>query len=533
MSVGAEPVPTDGKTFMKKLFTALTAIILLLTATSCGGRNGFAPQEITERPRKAPLTSFVEAVPPDDMSAISVSALATHAYTDPTPDMLGGADMTEYFLTMAINESESCRLSIYSETALDGVRLVPFFNGDETVKSNIFILDTSLGDALVPYDGTELSLPEKTVTSFILEFTSGALNIPGDYQYALRLLDKEEKVLTQFVITVRIFDIRIPDKRSFQTSLIAGREEVSSLLGGECSEEEYLAYYELLIKHGLSPSELPYDILDPRVDEYLSRHSVTSFRLPAEADGELLLSYYKKLRPYSKWLSKAYFMPMYEPDSIEDIAAFNEGSRSLQLLYPGVKITSPISKDIELSNGWDQINEMTGYSTLWCPRLAMWDGLAYEGHTYEHSLTFKDRMLKMQYDRGYPVWTYLGSEKTAGYAELSLGCELLPVRTLVWQLYMRGIGGFLHMPEGDGGTKDLLVYAGDDGFYASLRLKMLRDTFEDYELLLLVSQNLGSAYLSEKATAFDGRLSDISVSDEAFYTLRNELSATLEEKMIG
>ena len=558
---------------MKKSLVILIALCALLSFTSCaGGNGGFSSGG---GGGKGPeIGDDYEFTAPDTnpKSDIDVSAWATYPFVKIAANgAVPDAPSTSYRVYMTRGETEGCQIAFRPQSDTSALTLKCVYKEESSIEYKIYVFDTNyningqlLPDPAKAYtEGAPFDVKSGKTLPFLVEFTSLRTEKAGFYPFVFELRDSSDKTVAQYTLIVRVWDISLPEKRTYSSSVVISEKNISLYYFGEekeMSDEVYVRYYNMLLEHNMSAQWLPYDILDPRADEYMSDPRVTSFRVPHDVSDEKLLEYYKKLKVNTKWLHKAYFMPLGEPDTVEEIEQFAEMSMHLQQLCPGIKVTAPIYKDIQIDPiGWDQINAMKGYCTLWCPKLCLWDDeMSYGDHDYEHSMTFEERMRKMM-SEGYGVWTYISHTPSAPYTAMFVNHSGLSQRVLFWQQFQRGICGFIYWSSnawttpfitvnpwenvhtglydddgkpvfGDG----ILFYPGeniDDVPTVSHRMKIMRDGIDDMELLMLAAKTLGNRWINERVNSISSSLTSIDADEEAFNKIRIEIGNALEKAL--
>ena len=130
-------------------------------------------------------------------------------------------------------------------------------------------------------------------------------------------------------------------------------------------------------------------------------------------------------------------------------------------------------------------------------------------------------------------------------------------RAVFWQTYQHNIDGFLYWSPAhwvksesykgdvwkDGGEDyehwgdGILLYPGCSTKFAyefrriaplpSIRLKIVRDGIEDYELLKMAEEKFGRAWVDERINKVTPSLTEISVDDEGFDAIRREIGNAL------
>ena len=553
---------------MKRSLLILLTLVMLLSFTACvktpkapvlGGNKEELPDE------------NYEFTPPSEnpISDVTGAAWVTHSFDKIAANGAVPASLsTEYRVYMTRGETEGCQIAFRTDSNNE-LTLKCTYKEENSFDYEIFILDVNydikgelLPDPAVPYaEGASFTVQAGNTLPFIIEFETLRDTKAGYYPFVFELRDGEDKTVAQYTLIVRVWAITLPEKRTYQTSVVISEKDIATYYfgsGTEVDDEVYVNYCDMLLEHNMSPQTLPYDVLDPRADAYMSDPRVTSFKLPHNVSDETLKAYYNKLKTNPKWLNKAYFLPFGECDTIEEIVRFCEISLHLQEICPGIKITSPLSVDIQVDVLWDQINAMKGYCTLWCPKLCLWDDeVSYGNHDYVHSMTFEARMRKMMKE-GYGVWTYFSYTPSTPYTGFFVNHSGLHQRLLFWQQYQRGIHGIIYWSTtawnifyqvdpwetvftglydnnndpvyGDG----ILFYPGKnitDTPTVSQRMKIMRDGIDDIELLILAGKTLGSKWINDRVNSLSSALTSIEADEEAFTKIRIEIGNALEKAL--
>ena len=521
---------------MKKLISLFLASMMLLPLlVSCGGKKA---------PTAAPETNTPETdAPPSDGN---IQGWLGHGFDKIRVDQKMPKDAKDtYTVYLAKNESEGVHIGLRVENEKEKNLRFKVISGDnENIGIKIFEVRESITlgrkiytDGMAPFgEGVRFSLePGQTMVLFA-DFTTTKDTPAGDYLYELALTDKSGNVLKTFKITVHVWDFEMPEDLTFE-----------SAAGNFTSVE----HYELLLEHNLSGYNLPYDILDERADKYMSDPRVTSFRVSywkGDISDEKLLQYYEKLKSNPDWLDKAYFYPLDEPSTPEDVKELEKHCKHLKELCPEIKITSPYYKNLQITPEMDQIDFMSQYVDLHCPKLANWDeSEIYDANQMNKYPSFDERMKALQ-ERGDTVWAYVCNYPLAPYLNVKVDDEGIVSRVLFWQFYQRDIEGFLYWstcywtddPWGDVDTfgngiygDGILTYPATAGvvgpYVPSIRLKIVRDGIDDIELLYLAEELFGREWVDERVNKTTTSLTSVDVTSDELYDIRVEIGNAIED----
>ena len=461
---------------------------------------------------------------------------------------------TEYTVSLAKNESEGAHIALRSDKDTEFLYFKVLSGENEHIKCNVYhIMPIATikrkqwtDPAALIGPGKRFKLKKNETMAILADFTTTADTPAGDYEYELGITDKKGNVLNKVKITVHVWNFAMPEGHKFQ-----------SAVGNNYTVE----HYEMLLDHNLSGYDIPYDLLDPRADAYMSDPRVTSFRIPfynGDTDyEEKLKAIYKKLKTNEVWFNKAYFYPIDEPSTMEHIADFERLCKELRKLCPGIKITSPYYKNLQITDDMDQIDFMAQYIDLHCPKLANWDeDQIYDENQMAKYPSFDERMKALQ-KKGDTVWAYVCNYPLAPYLNVKVDDEGLTSRVLFWQFYQRDIEGFLYWHSsyyeqlGNGGNPWDSVDTFDNGIYGdgiliytgtgaglpkltpvgSIRLKIIRDGIDDIELLYMAEEEFGREWVDERVNKVSKSLTSVDVSSDEFASLRIEIAEALENKL--
>ncbi len=498
------------------------------------------------------------------------------------------------------NETEGCQIGLWTEVSgsARSVKLALESGKTSTITTNVFTTDRSQlinnllwPDPLLPYRGGNVSLESSDVLTFLVEFTTTKDTAAGDYKYVYALCDKYDNVIARFTVNVHVWDIVLPEDRVFETAAGLQGSYITwwnrTYTPGNMSAPQYLDYYEMLLDHGISAYNLPYDILDEKADAYMSDPRVTSFKVPecsyttlwpgTEDNDELLLKYYNKIMSNPVWAEKAYFYPIDEPRTMEQLEEYKRLVDRLRALCPEIPVIAPYYTNIRVGFFKDQTQYMIeAEAGIYCPKLNFWDDAnAYntaEGNSpnYYPQTTYAKRMKALQ-EQGIKVWTYVCNAPIAPYAQLFIDTEGLVQRSLFWQIYQREIEGFLYWgvihwgwepsdtpdPNDDVMTnpyeqpftgvgddkgnpvygEGFLIYPGNTpgvGLMepiASFRLKAVRDGIEDIELFYLAEAVLGRDFVVNKTNEVTWSLTEYTSEDAKLEAVRRAIAEALEDAL--
>ncbi len=544
---------------MKKVLIFILALCMVLPLASCGG--GKKPSG-------------------GDNESANVKAWAFHSFEKTIVNIAPkGSFKTDYTVYLSKGESEGCQVAVYSDKPIENATLTKKSGEAENIEVSVYSMNRThkivkkyYTDSLIPYSGKAIDVEAKTILPFMIEFKTNENTEAGEHKYVYEFKDEKGKVLATYNITVHVWDFELPKEKTFATSANIRSDFIAHF--GVYNEETYKAWYDMLLDHNMSAYRLPYDIFDPRAEEYMSDPRVTSFivTIPTDKDYNILEDELEKVRSRLKenpeWLKKAFFLPLDEPHTVEQLAELREWERQLTALCPEIEIMAPYYTNIQVGAGRDQTDDMAEYTDLWCPKLCLWDDAESYGEflDYTPSKTFHERMNE-QIEKGDRMWSYVCNDPDDPYAQLFIDTEGVNQRLMFWQMYQRDVEGFLYwavnyygykagsdseddktpynpwetvnnkMTDGDGRPvygEGWLFYPGNEvraGLaVSSIRAKIVRDGIDDIELFYLAEKYLDKDWIVEKTKEGTPTLTSYSTSDK-FAALRIEIGNALEEAL--
>ena len=321
----------------------------------------------------------------DDNKPANVKAWTMHSFQKTIVNIAPKGDFsTEYTVYLAKGETEGCQVAVYSDKEIKNVMLTLKSGETELIKPYTFSMNEThkisrkyYTDATIPYYGKRLTLEAKTILPFVVEFKTDENTPAGEYDYVYELKDKEGKVYATFNITAHVWDFELPKVKTFATPVGLGSGSISHFKSGS-----YEQWYNTVLEHNMCPYQLPYDILDDKADAYMDDPRVTSFQIWISKnedgtikDGELerVTKIYNKLKTNKKWLEKAFFYPLDEPRTPEQLEELKEWEKLLTKHFPEIEICAPYYTNIQIGANTDQTDQMESYTDLWCPKLCLWD----------------------------------------------------------------------------------------------------------------------------------------------------------------
>lgn len=462
---------------------------------------------------------------------------------------MAGNETEAFQISLCTDSDAAQKLSFQMENVPDDLQITVL--REYTIETNSGEFDP---DPLAPQKES-FSLAKGETLTFLIQCKSTEDTVAGDRNFIVYLTDQDGNRLETYPVSVHVWDFSLPQTSSCATAVGLNPKNIAQMhlvFDQDKIDRLYRAYYETLLEYKVSAYLLPYDILDDRADAYMNDPRVTSFQIPYSDDDDTIRAYYEKLSSHPEWLKKAYFYPLDEPTSVEHLDKLASITARLQKLFPECKICTPFFRDIDYSSDTDQIDFMTGKTTLWCPKSYMYlDSNIYSTAQKMKYPSFEERM-EARKQAGDQVWWYVCWEPGNPYCNMFLDQKGIQHRILFWQQKYYGANGFLYWssnfwnqtanPWEDMKTvKDLsltvfgdgsLLYNGNevgvDGACASLRLNAIRDGIEDFDLFTLAEERLGQDWVKEKIAEITPSLVEYTTDSALFDQIRIEVGNAVE-----
>ena len=480
--------------------------------------------------------------------------------------------MNSYKMKLAKNETESCQFFLVSDARKEGLtaELTPFEYeyGGYTLEGEIlreYYYELAQFNALIPADhmnysvdyypepllpnATDFELAENALQGFMINVKTDEDSPAGMYKATLNVKDAEGKIIKSAAVYAYVWDFTLPETPLSASAFGLNTGAIYKYSGKQMDENntEYTKYYNFLLDYKVTPSEIPFDLLDPRADEFMNDPRVTSFRtMPElggyaytdffgegnvgavgeankdwdpEATGKKLVDTMKKISANPEWAYKSYFTIMDEPYDVDGYNRIKNVDDWMKGLLGDIDFNLMLCM---ASNGVysdvpyiDLVDFVTPYLDIWCPQ-----SMAYTDYyniktvgkqmwqsrrSYNERGLYDDRLKEIMTE-GDREWWYICCSPEYPYPNYFISYPSIGNRVLLWQQYMFGVEGLLYwdttaywesirLNKNDCGGDGQLLYCGwlfgVDGPVASIRLTQIRDSFDDYDYLKLAEEAAG------------------------------------------
>jgi len=368
---------------------------------------------------------------------------------------------------------------------------------------------TQTGGAALTGEVPDVLLPNRPMDvkagcrqPFFITVQSTPSDAPGEYSGTVRLTCETPSgtQTRELPLSVRIYDVTIPAKSTLRTAFVlwGNFRSFTDASTSDSYIETYVRYSRLMLQHRISPITMwspektasgEWDF--SKLDRYLSATvplGLTTLNIGGNGQvaGERNADFARAVAEHLKangWWDLHYVYGQDEAPA-GDLEKLKANYRTLVDAVPDIKV---------MQTGWNPHPELKGLVRIWCPLTASADMAT----------------VRKAQSEGDEVWWYVCCGPTAPHANLFVDYPGIDHRILGWLTFSRGIQGFLYWgvdvwtgnagPVGQydevnyaywnpnsfstiNGDGYLLYPAADGGALPSLRLALLRDGFEDYEL---------------------------------------------------
>ncbi len=497
-----------------------------------------------------------------DVRMIYENSPLTAEHDDPTLDVFFadmmyklGREQTEHTgeyaaeMKLAKNETESCQALLLSTLDREGLSAeisdFEYEYGDYSLPAKlewIEYYDHSILTKVNPISQMEwyfdefpeivlpvadsFELQANKLRHLIISVTSETDSPEGMYTATLSIKAPDGTVIKTARVYAHVWDFALPDE-PYSASLFCTQSK-----SGKNNKYSYKDYYDYMLDNNLSSYVLPYDIGDPRADEYMSDPRVTAFVIAGDGYGGIMneddadtKAFFEKVMTNPDWARKGLFYYTDEPygtglelvkttyEHLIDVLGTEEGVRNMTPLAGN---NSYISDDY-LNKGIDPVAYIDPYINVWCPQSPAYHRLAEGGLWTPRQMVrkhgeFPERIAKFK-EQGEESWWYVCCSPEIPYANYFTWYQGVIIRVLSWQQYFNDVDGVLYYGTGvhwDNISKyqfdiyngdGVLMYPGEffgsEGPQASWRLYQLRDGFDDFDYLRMAEELCGREAVME------------------------------------
>jgi len=391
-------------------------------------------------------------------------------------------------------------VSVSAPQSRRGVRLNPY-NIDLFEQTDVNIEKPMVGavpgmypDPLVPLRGTKPVRPGTPLRLWV-RLTAGDAVLPGVYESSVDVRIGDGRVLT-VPWKVQVHEVRVPIPSRLPATVGLNYDRLAARFGLTRGTSQWWQvanrYYEFLLEHRLTPFRPPVETGRPNSRLYLTDPRVSAFIFPYEDDETKVRTVAETLRAWGVQ-NKAFFYVEDEPFHAMYPRIVKAGLLA-QKAAPEFTFlaTTPPTPDLE------------GVVDTWCLHVGFRPISTPSAVDELQSIVWNIEQARTRSER---IWWYTAGAVTP-LPTLHIDDDGVAPRVMPWLQPLYGVTGFLHWeavnweadPYSDpyvppfGNGEGVLIYPPRDKDstepVTSIRLELLRDGLEDYELLDMLRRSI-------------------------------------------
>ncbi|MBP1587431.1 MAG: DUF4091 domain-containing protein [Clostridia bacterium] len=483
---------------------------------------------------------------------------------------------TGYTVRMAKNETENAQFIVAPGRDMD-VRIevdefkdasgntVPF---ELTYQYYHNIRGKFIPDALMPYSGA-VSVKAGNSQGFVIRLTTSANTKAGTYNSIVHVFDNATgKEVKRAPVAVKVWNFALSDNTELRTSFALWPSYLKSSYNPDKYTVEQLNsledhYFEYFLKYRINIMDMPHGLTssygarfidDPRVNT--SRWRNLDMSVTEDNGG---------VRP--SWMNKVIYYTVDEPQNETALKQLIADAAKIRANTPDYRMVCPIDRNMNLTasgavtstlkpDGMDQIEFMTKATNIWCvkmdaftPRQLMFvngaSSLQSTAQDMRYGL-FTERM-KQYVAKGDELWAYIAINPTEPYVNWQMESDGTEAIISIWQMKQQNVTGLLYWAidywkvnywgsepwTGQGFGDGMLCYSGYiidtlDPIPA-MRLELIRDGIEDYQMLCMLEKKLGKDALNDILNRVTTSVVTYTNDDNLLHAVRVLLGDTLEK----
>ena len=491
--------------------------------------------------------------------------------------------MKGYTVYMAKNEAENAQFFVAPGRAVNlKVEVDPFTDG----KGNT--LDFELAyeyyhnvggkytpDGLIPYTGP-VSVAANNSQGFVIRLTSLPSTKAGTYNSVVHIYDNDTgKEIKRAAVAARVWNVELSEETVLRTAFAMSEDQIRNSYSDQKYTQEqkavlYDSYYAFFLKYRINIMDVPHGLTsgyaannvlnNPRVNTVRWRN--LDWSIKDDNDGV-----------WPDWMDKVFYYTVDEPGArnniATDMATLLNHANTIRANTPQFRMVCPIDRNLDLTadgksssfanSATDMIGYMQQATNIWCVKMDAFTPRELRFVKGSQSLqsmdqdikygTFSQRM-KARVEQGDELWAYVAINPTEPYVNWQLSSDGTEAVTTMWQLYQNDITGLLYWTvnywkvnywgtspwSGDGSTGDgMLIYSGYSFDLTepipTMRLELIRDGIEDYQLLSMLEDKLGREAVDELISYISTSVVTFTSDNGLIRAVRAQLGRMLEEAM--
>jgi len=492
-------------------------------------------------------------------------------------------DVSGYTISMAKNESENAQYFIAPSRDMNLVVTIDEFDdghghtltADLTYEYYHNVIGVMRPDALL-HIGDSIAVKAGNVQAFMIRVTTKSNTPAGTYNSVIHVYDIDaDKEIKRSPIAVKVYNFSLPTATTLRTAFALWANYISSgyPAGGDGYDSEewnkvIQNYYEFFLDYRINVTDLPYGMTSGRGIAYMqderintARWSVRDYSVWTDLQND---GYTEK----PMWLSKIIYYPgeVDEPRTEQHFKTLIQVANQIKSIDPDYRMVIPLERDLELMNDGtvtninksdtDSVGMLLKYTNIYCPKLDAFTPRALSvrgGATFLQSVA-QDKKYGVYLDRvregvknGGELWAYICINPTQPYVNWQINSDGTEAIVSLWQMKQLGVTGMLYWAvnvwkasywrtsapmENNQAGDGMLIYSGhiEHSLYPvpTIRLESIRDGIEDYEMLTMLENKLGSAALDNMLRKVCTSVLTYTNDDDYLHAVRVQLYEALE-----
>ncbi len=491
--------------------------------------------------------------------------------------------LSGYTISMAKNESENAQFFIAPSTDRNlNVTIDDFDDGhghkltaDLTYEFYHNVIGVMRPDALLHING---SVPVKAgnVQAFMIRVTTTQNTPAGTYNSVIHVYDTDTgKEVKRSPIAVKVYNFSLPTATTLRTAFALWPNYISSGYpaggdGYDSAEWNKVVqnYYEFFLNYRINVTDLPYGMTSGRGIAYMNDERINTARWSVRdysAWTDLQNDGYTE-KPM--WLSKIIYYPgeVDEPRTEAHFKTLIQVANQIKSIDPDYRMVIPLERDLELKNDGtvtnisnsdtDSVGMLLKYTNIYCPKVDAFTPRVLSrrgGATFLQSIA-QDKKYGVYLDRvregvknGGELWAYICINPTQPYVNWQINSDGTEAIVSLWQMKQLDVTGMLYWAvnvwkasywrisepmENNQAGDGMLIYSGhiEHSLYPvpTIRLESIRDGIEDYEMLTMLEDKLGSAALDNMLKKVCTSVLTYTNDDAYLHAVRVQLYEALE-----
>ncbi len=492
---------------------------------------------------------------------------------------------TGYTVKMAKNEVENAQFIVAPGRAMkirvevdefkdDSGNTVPFELAYEWYHN---IRGTFTPDALIPYTGA-VSVAAGNSQGFVIRITTLPDTKAGTYNSIVHIFDDDTgKEIKRAKVAAKVWNFALSEETALRTAFANWASYIYSSYNHDKYPEDYLRandiegiYYDFFLKYRINIMDIPHGLTSGYASNKINSNPRintlrwTNLDVSVKDDGDGV---------WPAWMDKVIYYAVDEPGGrspiSSDLAKLLDAANRVRANTPQYRMVCPFERNLDLTEDgkqtsfsaskWDMIGFMQQAINIWCVKMDAFTprelsrivtGASFLQSTAQDEKygTFPERM-KARVAEGDELWAYIAINPVQPYVNWQLISDGTEAITTMWQLKQNDITGLLYWAVdywkvNYWGTEPWAANQYGDGFLVysgysfdlldpipSMRLESIRDGIEDYQMLCMLEEKLGSEAVDDIIRRISTSVVTFCRDDDHIHAVRKLLGDMLEKEL--